>query len=465
MERRLYIGKITFISSLGGLLFGFDMAVISGVLPFVQTQFDLSPSQEGWFVSSALLGAVMGVGLSGELCDRFGRRSLLFIAAILFLLSAIVSTVLPTFTLLIIARILGGIGVGMASNAVPLYLSEIAPLKIRGRLVTCYQLAITFGILLAYLTNSGMLKLSGSFSDSSINESYLGYIFKDEVWRGMFSVEIIPATLFLIGLVLVPESPRWLLQQGRVKEAIATFSKLKDGSEMKQDLEELDVQKNDGINAYKTLFSKRLRRPLLIGVLLPLFSQFSGINAIIYYGPSILKDAGVSLNNALIGQIVLGTVNMLFTFIAVWKVDSLGRRPLYLVGSMCASISLFVTGYCFYEGMTQSLLLLLSATIFLASFAFSIGPLKFVIASEIFPDAIRGRALALSIMVMWIADTIVGQLTPIMFSTLGTSGAFWVFASFCLIAFIVVSKMVSETKGKSLEEIQEIYVDHKDENT
>lgn len=460
MKSKLYIGKVTLISSLGGLLFGFDMAVISGVLPFVQTQFALSAAQEGWFVASALVGAVLGVGFSGELCDRFGRKKLLILAAILFLLSAIGSTLMPTFSLLIYARILGGIGVGIASNAVPLYLSEIAPANIRGRLVTCYQLAITLGILVAYLTNAGLLNLSIS-SDQQAPFAYLEFLYINEVWRGMFSIEIFPAAMFLVGLIFVPESPRWLFQKGRRKEALHIMGRIKHQEEVKQDLEEIQDNMHEEKGSYKMLFAPEMRKALLIGLLLPLFSQFSGINAIIYYGPSILNEAGLNLSSAFLSQILLGTVNMLFTFIAVWKVDSLGRRPLYLTGTICATISLFVTGLCFYTDNTDSYLLLISATIFLASFAFSIGPLKFVIASEIFPDKIRGRALALSIMVMWVADTIVGQITPILLASFGTAFTFWIFAFFCFIAFIVVYRMVPETKGKSLEQIQEMWVEEK----
>ncbi len=446
---------------MGGLLFGFDMAVISGVLPFVHNQFALSAVQEGWFVSSALVGAVIGVGSSGELCDRFGRKKLLILAAILFLLSAVASSLMPTFSLLIYARILGGIGVGIASNVVPLYLSEIAPSKIRGRLVTCYQLAITFGILVAYLTNAGLMNLSLAFQQYVL-PAYLQLLYIDEVWRGMFSIEILPALMFLLGLLIVPESPRWLISKGKSREAEKMMRKLKEEEEIKQDFEEIQTnayKKEEG--SYKLLFAPELRKPLLIGLLLPLFSQLSGINAIIYYGPSILSEVGLNLKSAFLSQILLGTVNMLFTFVAVWKVDNLGRRPLYLTGAICATISLFVTGLCFYTNNTESLLLLISATLFLASFAFSIGPLKFVIASEIFPDKIRGRALALSIMVMWVSDTIIGQITPMLIDSVGTAFTFWIFAFFCAIAFVVVYKIVPETKGKSLEQIQKMWMNEK----
>jgi SP family arabinose:H+ symporter-like MFS transporter len=397
----------TLVACLGGFLFGFDMAVVSGVLPLVQKQFDLSSFQEGWFVSSALVGCIIGVIFSSGLSDRLGRKKTLFLSAAFFLLAAIGCTFLPDFTLLIIARILGGMAVGITSSVVPLYLSEIAPDNKRGRLVTFYQLAITIGIFSAYLSNSILQK------------------YTVDAWRLMFGVGMLPAVLFLLGLTLIPESPRWLS-----KGPVTTDT------------------------SYKQLFSPALRRALLIGILLPLFSQFSGINAIIYYGPTILLKAGITLSNSLLSQLFFGAANVLFTLIAIWKVDSLGRRPLYLWGTAGATISLILTGICFYTGATSGILLLLCVLSFLAFFAFSIGPLKFVIAAEIFPDGIRAKALSLSIMVMWVADAIVGQLTPMLLHSLGIAQTFWFFALFCLLAFIAVYKLLPETKGKSLEQIQ-----------
>jgi SP family arabinose:H+ symporter-like MFS transporter len=273
-------------------------------------------------------------------------------------------------------------------------------------------LAITIGIFSAYLSNSLLQKITTA--DIS-------------TWRLMFGVGTLPAILFLLGLTLIPESPRWV----KDKSAIA-------GED----------------TGYKQLFAPALRRALLIGILLPLFSQFSGINAIIYYGPTILLKAGITLSNSLLSQLFFGAANVLFTLIAIWKVDSLGRRPLYLWGTAGATISLILTGICFYTGATSGILLLLCVLSFLAFFAFSIGPLKFVIAAEIFPDSIRAKALSLSIMVMWIADTIVGQLTPMLLHSLGIAQTFWFFALFCLLAFIAVYKLLPETKGKSLEQIQ-----------
>jgi MFS transporter, SP family, arabinose:H+ symporter len=452
-RKRISLLTITLVASLGGFMFGFDMAVVSGVLPLVQKQFALTAAQEGWFVSSALVGCIIGVAISGELSDRLGRKKPLIITAMLFVLSALGCAFMPSLSGVIASRLIGGIGIGIASNVVPLYISEIAPANIRGRLVTYYQFALTLGILIAYLSNAALLR-GVSPNDITSNTTAFGNIFQTEVWRGMLGVGVIPATLFLLGLLIIPESPRWLIKNGRTAEGVSIISAITHQTEEQVRLDQSTLRNQQDKGSYKELFAPGMRRALLIGIFLPLFSQFSGINAIIYYGPSILSNAGISLSNSLISQIIFGLANMLFTLVAIWKVDSWGRRPLYIFGTAGATLTLIATGVCFYVGATSSIWLLVCVLGFLACFAFSIGPLKFVVASEIFPNAIRGRALAISIMVMWVADTIVGQLTPILLKRIGSAGTFWFFAFFCLVAFIVVYKLLPETKGKSLEQIE-----------
>ncbi|ANH81419.1 sugar:proton symporter [Niabella ginsenosidivorans] len=453
LNKRSSILTITLVASLGGFLFGFDMAVVSGVLPFLQKQFALSAFEEGWFVSVALIGCIAGVVVSGELSDRWGRRKPLFIAAVFFFLSALGCALVPSLAGVIAFRFLGGTGIGLASNVVPLYISEIAPAKIRGRLVTFYQFALTLGILIAYLSNAGLVSYAAGHPVTD-GDNWPGLIFIREVWRGMLGVGMIPAFLFLLGLFFVPESPRWLVQQGKATEAQAIIKSIAPGEDLNTGAGLLSQTAKSGSSSYKELFSPRWRKALLLGILLPLFSQFSGINAIIYYGPSILSNAGVSLDNSLLSQVVFGFANMIFTLIAMWKVDSAGRRPLYLWGTAGATITLFLTGLCFATGATTTIWLLICVMAFLACFAFSIGPLKFVVAAEIFPGNIRGRAMAISIMVMWVADTIVGQLTPVLLKTVGTGATFWIFAAFGVIAYITVYRLLPETKGKSLEQIE-----------
>jgi SP family arabinose:H+ symporter-like MFS transporter len=449
-QKKISLLTITLVASLGGFLFGFDMVVVSGVMPLLNKQFSLTPSETGLFVSSALIGCIIGVAFSGELSDRLGRKKPLVITALLFGLSAIGCAIMPTLPGITIARLIGGIGVGIASNIVPLYISEIAPAAIRGRLVTYYQFALTFGILVAFLSNAALLRGANPEITTGIAS-----IFNAEVWRGMLGVGIIPSILFFIGLLLVPESPRWLFSKGRTDEGVAIISSITGQSVADVHVEQAKIKVPLERASYKELFSPTMRKALIIGIMLPFFSQFSGINAIMYYGPSILSAAGVSVDNALLGQVIFGLANMLFTLFAVWKVDSWGRRPLYLYGTAGAAIALILTGTCFYFGATQSIWTLVCLLGFLACFAFSIGPLKFVVASEIFPNAIRGRALAISIMVMWIADTIVGYVTPILLERFGSSVTFWIYGAFCAIAFIFVFKLLPETKGKSLEQIED----------
>lgn len=437
------------VAALGGFLFGFDMAVVSGILPLVTEQFNLNSMMQGWFVSSALLGCIIGVIGSGSLADKYGRKPMIQWTATLFIISTLGTALCRDLSIILIFRIIGGIGVGLASSIVPLYISEIAPARMRGRMVTYYQLAVTIGILIAYLSNAQLLQLPAA-SEATAKTGWFFYLFHQEVWRAMFLVGGVPALVFLIGTRFIPESPRWLLSKGRTSDRFGQASELL-SPEMKIDDE---GAKSKPLMFFRSVRSKKLRRAFLLGILLPLFSQFCGINAIIYYGPIILQEAGMSLTRSLDSQILLGLVNMLCTFIAVGTVDRLGRRPLYLWGAGTAGISLFLLGCCFFWDMESSFVMLALVFVFLASFAFSLGPLKFVVASEIFPAAIRGRAMALSVTVMWVADLIVGQLTPTLLDKWGVATTFWGFASFCGLAFLAVYRLLPETKGLTLEQIE-----------
>lgn len=432
---RIYLLFIIVVVSLGGFLFGFDMAVVSGIIPLIKTDFALSASQEGLFVSSALIGCIVGVAFAGKLSDRYGRKSLLIAAAALFFLSAIGCSLSPDFFTLLVARCLSGVGVGVASIVVPLYIAEVSPASLRGRMVTCYQLAVTIGILIAYLSNAAVLQYNWQWTDGSH-------------WRMMFLMGAIPALLFWFGLYRIPESPRWLMQKGRDDRAAEVMRRL-------QLTEVISTASSPERMIKVSLWKPVYRQALLLGLLLPLFSQLSGINAIIYFGPTILVQSGLSLSGSLQTQIYFGLANVIFTGIAIWKVDSWGRRPLYLVGSAGATICLLLTAWFLNVNMENyGWLLALPILGFLLFFAFSIGPLKFVVASEIFPSAIRAKAMALSVLVMWIADAIVGQLTPIMLDSWGAAWTFRFFAVCCAIAFFAVYYLLPETKGKTLETIE-----------
>lgn len=445
-----YVFFITLIAALGGFLFGFDMAVVSGLIEPIKLQYNLSSSQEGFFVSCALIGCIVGVLFSGYLSDKTGRKKVLIIAAILFLVSAIGFSFSNSFPLLIFFRLLAGMGVGVASNISPLFISEVAPTKHRGGLVIFYQLAITIGILAAYISNYWLQQ----FAANNV-ETYTAIVqklFVSEVWRGMFLMGSIPALAFCLLLLLVPESPRWLAQFGRNDKALDILIKINGEEQGRKELlaiRETAMQKAGGLKELRRIPLSKL---LWMAVILTALSQFSGINGVIFYGPIILKSAGIVTKDALLYQVMLGTANVLFTIIAIWKVDSWGRRPLYLTGSLCAAIALLLTGICFSMKISGAMLVV-CIMLFLLCFAFSLGPLKFVIATEIFPTHVRGTALSICIMAMWVADWLVNLLFPVMRDRLGIDVTFYIFSFSCLVSFLYAKKKLFETKGKTLEQI------------
>lgn len=450
-QRNYFISFITLTAALGGFLFGFDMAVVSGIIEPVKQQYGLSSSQEGLFVSCALLGCIAGVASSGYLSDKIGRRRVLFIAAVLFFISAIGFAFSEPYALLIFFRIMAGLGVGVASNVSPLYISEVAPSQKRGRLVTFYQLAITIGILSAYTSNLLLQRNASLYPVQS--HDLIHWLFVKHVWRGMFIVGVAPALAFSILLLVVPESPRWLVQFGRNMKALEVLVKINGETTAQIELaaiKEMAKQKNGG---FKELTRLPLSKLLVLATVLAALSQFSGINGVIFYGPTIMKSAGIVTADALLYQVILGAANMLFTFIAIFKVDSWGRKPLYLVGSLSAAIALTLTGTCFMLNIT-GWPMLGCIMLFLLFFAFSLGPLKFVISTEIFPTHIRGTALSVCIMTMWISDWIVNLLFPVMRDGLGIAATFFIFSFFCILSFIYAKLKLFETKGKSLEEIE-----------
>jgi MFS transporter, SP family, arabinose:H+ symporter len=453
-----FIAFITLIAALGGFLFGFDMAVVSGIIEPVKLQYNLSSSQEGLFVSSALLGCIAGVAFSGYLSDKMGRRKGLFIAAFLFIISAVGFAFSTDYSILILFRILAGMGVGVASNVSPLYISEVAPAKKRGGLVTFYQLAITVGILVAYLSNLFLLRNAAAGTESG--GAVFHWLFYENVWRGMFLVGVIPATAFGILLLFVPESPRWLIQYGKTEAALVILTKTigeQNAASELRSIQEMATQKSGGL---AELMRLPLRRILALAMVLTALSQLSGINGVIFYGPTIMKSAGIVTSDALFYQVILGVANMVFTFIAIVKVDSWGRRPLYLYGSICAAFALALTGFCFWMNIT-GWWMLGSIMLFLLFFALSLGPLKFVISTEIFPTHVRGLALSICIMTMWVSDWLVNLFFPVLRDGLGITATFSIFSFFCLLSFFYAKSNLPETKGKSLEEIERMLVPEK----
>jgi len=444
-----YLYLVCLVAALGGFLFGFDTAVISGTIGLVKGDFGLDAVAEGWFVSCALLGCIIGVAASGKLSDSYGRKIVMILSALLFLVSAMGCMLAESFSALIAYRLVGGLGIGVASMVSPLYISELAPSNLRGRMVSLYQLALTIGIVVAYFSNAFIVdhKWEG-FSGEE-----LGRIFTTQPWRAMLGLGALPALVFLLALFAVPESPRWLLTKGKKQQAIKVLSKIEGTQAAPTDLQGFVSQQKSDEESFKTLFRPVYRRALWIGLLLPFLSQVCGINAVIYYGRRILEQAGFTLNNALGGQVTIGIINVVFTFVAIFTIDKWGRKPLLYVGIGGAVISLLVIGILFQSGVVTGPWILIFILAFIACFAFSFGPVCWVVIGEIFPNGIRGKAMSLATLSLWVGNFLVGQLTPLMLDGAGPAWTFWIFAICCSPALLLTFKLIPETKGRSLEEI------------
>lgn len=446
----MYLYLVCLVAALGGFLFGFDTAVISGTISLVKGDFGLSPVSEGWFVSCALLGCILGVSFSGKLSDKYGRKIVLIISAVLFLASAIGCMLSESFTFLIASRLIGGLGIGVASMVSPLYISEFAPSRLRGMMVSLYQLALTIGIVVAYFSNAYLADhTSAAYATEGMTK-----IFSTEVWRAMLGLGALPAGVFLLSLLLVPESPRWLLLKGKEQKAADILTKIDGREAAEREIRAFKAQGDDSDGSIRELFRPVYRKALWIGLLLPFLSQVCGINAVIYYGPRILEQAGFTLNNALGGQVTIGLVNVVFTFVAIFTVDKWGRRPLLFAGVGGAVAALLIIGALFALGITSGPWILIFILVFISCFAFSFGPVCWVVIGEIFPNAIRGKAMALATLSLWIGNFLVGQLTPVMLEGLGSSWTFWIFALCCSPAILLTWKLIPETKGRSLEDIE-----------
>ncbi|MEO1009918.1 MAG: sugar porter family MFS transporter [Bacteroidota bacterium] len=451
---------LALIAALGGFLFGYDTAIISGTIGFVKTQFDLSTVMEGWYVSSALVGTILGVSVAGVLSDKYGRKNVLITSGLFFALSAIGCALSRSFNGLVVYRVLGGIGVGIASMLSPLYISEIAPAKSRGKLVALYQLAITLGILVAYFANAYLLNLSGSKGLSAAS-GMTKKIFVSEVWRSMLGSETIPALIFLGLLFLIPKSPRWLTMKGKKEEAKGILLRFVGEKEADTEIENVETILSKESAGIGTILSGPFKLAMIIGVSLAVLSQISGINAIIYYGPKILEEGGLQLGEALGGQVIIGIVNVLFTFVALWKIDDLGRKPLLTYGIVGITISLVVVGLLFYFEVDNTYVLMTFILTFIACFAFSFGPVLWVLLSEIYPLKIRGAAMSIATMAVWVGTTFVGQMTPWLLENLRPHGTFWFFASCMVPAIYLAVRVLPETKGKTLEEIENYWLTKK----
>ena len=440
-----YVIIISIIAAMGGLLFGYDTAVIAGAIGSIQTIFDLSPALTGWAASSAIWGCMIGVIFAGFLSDKFGRKKVLILSAILFFISAVGSSIPNNLIQFVLARLIGGVGVGIASMLSPMYISEIAPAKIRGTLVTLYQLAIVIGINLVYYIN---LQIASS-GDAQWN--------LDIGWRIMLASEVIPALLFFIMLFFIPESPRWLASKGKIDRAKAIIEKINGQNKSAELLNEIQDSFKEEKGSILILFTSGLRMAIVVGVFLAFFSQITGINAIIYYAPEIFKNIGFGADSAMFQTVIIGTVNTIFTFVAIAFIDKYGRRTLLLWGISGMIICLGGVGLMFHFELSSGPWLLLFILGFIASFAMSLGPIPWVLISEIFPTKFRGVAMSISILMVWIGVVLITQLTPILLESVGGAFTFWIFMFNAIVLIIFTYIMIPETKGKTLEEIAKMW--------
>lgn len=438
-----FVTLVSIVAAVGGLLFGYDTSVISGAIGFMQTKFSLSNAMQGWVVSCLLIGAIIGAGFAGFLSDRLGRKKMLIAAGLLFTIGSILSAIAPTINLFVMARIVGGLGIGISSTLVPLYIAEIAPSQHRGRLVSLNQLAVVIGISAIYFVNKAIVNAGNQTWD--INYS----------WRWMLGCGLIPGIGFVVLLFLVPESPRWLQKQGFEEKAFLILEKINGTQRAKKELEDVknSIQKESS-GSLSLLFKPGFRIALLIGVVLAILQQVTGINAIMYYAPEIFKEVGAGTNASFTETIIVGLVNFVFTIVSLWLIDKVGRKTLLIIGSAIMTISLAVVGFEFQATHPNGTLILIFILLFVAAFAVSFGPIVWLVIAEIFPTTIRGRATAIASVALWIADFVVSQFFPVLLGKTGPSLTFFIFAILGVVAFIFSLTVVRETKGKTLEEIE-----------
>ncbi|HLF36257.1 MAG TPA: sugar porter family MFS transporter [Cyclobacteriaceae bacterium] len=425
------------VAALGGLLFGFDIAIITGAAPFIKEEFELGELKFGWTVSSLLWGCIIGAAVAGRITDIFGRKKILMVTALLFLLTSLSCGIAPGLNLLILSRIIGGVAVGAASILSPMYISEISPVRIRGRLVSMYQLSIVIGILLSYLIN------------------YLLHDSGDDIWRWMFLTGIIPSVAFFILLFLVPETPRFLSKAGRKEDALKVLIRVEGSDKAAAELARIEETLREGGSGFREILKPEFRKMVWVGLGLALFVQVSGINTIIDYAPIILRTAGLMIDAALFSTFIIGAVNFLFTLVSIWAIEKAGRRPLYIIGSAGMTLILLIITIANITGNFTGLPALLLILLYIAFFASCIGPVFWTLVAEIYPNRVRGTAMTIPVFTQWIANALVVMFFPWMLANTGGAFTFGTLALMAFLMLIFTLYLVPETKGKSLEDIEE----------
>ena len=450
------IGYVLFmaaVAALGGILFGYDTAVISGTTALVKNQFALTDMREGWYVGCALVGSICGVLAAGTLSDYLGRKLTMLISAALFSISAIGCALCGSFEALVAFRIIGGVGIGVVSIVSPIYISEVSPARIRGTLVSLYQLAVTAGFLLAYMANWGI----DSNVNTEITSDSLWYrMFNTEAWRGMLGSETLPALLFFFIIFFIPESPRWLITKVRISKASAVLSRIyNDKTEIDSQIritKESLGEGNEG--SWKDLLKPGILLAVIAGSAIAILGQFMGVNAVLYYGPKIFADAG--FDNPMFSTVLVGLVNFLTTILAVFIIDKVGRKQLIYWGVSGMILCLLCIGTYFAWGQTLGLgngFMLTFFLLYVFCCAISISAIVFVLLSEMYPNSVRGRAMSIAGFALWVGTYLIGQLTPVLLGW-SPAGTFFIFAAMCMPYMLIMWKVIPETTGKTLEEIE-----------
>jgi sugar porter (SP) family MFS transporter len=449
-----YVWLISSVAALGGLLFGWDWVVIGGAKPFFERYFDLKdPALVGWANSSALVGCPVGAILAGALSDRFGRKGLLVLSALLFVITSLGNALAPNFSLFVTWRILGGVAIGLASGLSPLYVAEVAPAQMRGKLVGLNQLTIVVGILAAQLCNWYLVRdLPVGASDAFIRDSWFG----QQGWRWMFGLTAVPALLFFVGMFFLPESPRVLARNQQPDRARAVLSRIGGSTYAENALREITEtlgKETQERVSLRELLAPRLRSVLVLGVVLAVFQQWCGINVIFNYAEEIFRAAGYDISSVLQNVAWTGSVNMIFTFVALGTVDRRGRRPLMLAGAGGLAVIYLALAGCYAAGV-QGLPLLLLVLAAIGCYAMSLAPVTWIVIAEIFPNRIRGAAMSVAVTALWIACFVLTYTFPMLNQRLGAAGTFALYAGICFAGFIFIALKLRETKGRTLETLE-----------
>jgi len=436
---KLYILRLAVTAALGGLLFGYDIAVISGTIPFITDVFELTDWWKGFVVSSLYLGCMIGAALAGRMSERYGRKKMLIVSAVMFAITSVGSGLANNLLSFFIYRLIGGLGVGAAAMLSPMYIAEITPANIRGRYVAINQFTIVIGILIAYFVNYLLLSVG------------------ENAWRWMFIAEVVPSILFFISMFLVPETPRWLSKKGQYDKAEYVLNKIGNAEFAKKTITDIRMTlDSEARGNLKMLFTRSMRLVLIIGVVLAFFQQWSGINVIFFYAPDIFAQTGAGVESQLFQTVIIGAMNVTFTILAMWLVEKLGRKKLLLISSAGMAIGYVIIGILFYTNHLSGYILLIFSLITVASYSTGLAPVTWVVLSEIFPNRVRGQGMAIATLSLWIGTFTLTLTFPALMANLKGSFTFWLYAFICVLGFIFIRLTLPETKGKTLEELEKM---------